>query len=391
MFKQFVLGVFLAIAAYGSWAGAENEYAQAMRALDQKRWEEALAGFRKVVAERSARVDAALYWSAYTQNKLGRREEALRTITQLKREFAASRWVNDAKALEVEVLAAAGRPVPPEQTSDDDLKLMALNGLMQSDPERATAIVEKMLAGTSSPKVKQRALFVLAQSNTPKARETLLRLARNSSNPELQRQALRNLAVFQGKESGALLEEIYRTSNNTALRREVLRGFMLTGNRARVLEIAKNEKDTDLRREALRQLGVMGGQKELLELYPAITDEATRKELMGGLMIAGAVEPLAQIARTDRSTASRIQAVQMLGVMGKARTSDVLLDIYHKDPEAEVRKAVVRGLFTQGNAKALVEIARTEKDAALKQEAVRVLSIMKAPEARELMLEILEK
>ena len=50
---------------------------------------------------------------------------------------------------------------------------MALNGLLNSDPEKALPILEKLLQGPASPKLRERAVFVLAQSNSPKAREIL--------------------------------------------------------------------------------------------------------------------------------------------------------------------------------------------------------------------------
>jgi hypothetical protein len=372
-------------------AGADNDYAQAMRALDQKRWEEALAGFSRVAAERGARSDAALYWCAYTQNKLGHRDEALKIIGEIRRQYAQSRWLNDAKALEVELLAAAGRPVEPAQTADEDLKLMALNGLMQNDPERATAMIEKMLAGPSGPKVKQRALFVLAQSGSPKARETLLRLARNNANPELQRQAVRNLGIFAGKESAVPLGELYRTSSDLALRREILRGFMVSGNKLQLAEAAKGEKNPELRHEAINLLGTSGDQKTLQELLVSSTDASERQQILGALMVAGGVDSLVHAARTDRDLSTRVHAVQMLGVMPRGKTADALSDIYRKSPEPEIRRAVIRAFFTQGNAKTLVGLARNEKDASLKTEAVRMLSLMKSKEARDYMLEILEK
>ena len=47
-------------------------------------------------------------------------------------------------------------------------------------------------------------------------------------------------------------------------------------------------------------------------------------------------------------------------------------------------------LFIQRNAKALVELARAEKDPDLKRELVSKLSVMKTPEATDYMLELLK-
>jgi len=44
--------------------------------------------------------DAALYWKAYAENRLGKRDAALATIADVKRRFPQSRWLKDAGALE---------------------------------------------------------------------------------------------------------------------------------------------------------------------------------------------------------------------------------------------------------------------------------------------------
>jgi hypothetical protein len=52
---------------------------------------------------------------------------------------------------------------------------------------------------------------------------------------------------------------------------------------------------------------------------------------------------------------------------------------------------VLQAFFVQGNAKRLIEIARTEKDPELKRKAVQHLSVMGHPDATKFLLEILEK
>ena len=85
---------------------------------------------------------------------LGQADEALE---QLQKEYASSRWLNDAKALQVEVRQASGQPVSPERQDDEDLKILAINTLINSDPERAVPLLEKILSsGSASPKLKLR-------------------------------------------------------------------------------------------------------------------------------------------------------------------------------------------------------------------------------------------
>ena len=56
-----------------------------------------------------------------------------------------------------------------------------------------------------------------------------------------------------------------------------------------------------------------------------------------------------------------------------------------------MREEVLNALFIQGNAKALVAIARGEKDPELKRAAVQKLSLMNSKDATDYMMELLQK
>src|SRR5262249_28728483 len=139
-----------------------------------------MATERAVEAARS-RVDAALYWKAYSLAKLGQRDDAITTLTDMEKRFADSRWLKEAKALEIEIRQASGQTVSPEAQADEEMKLMVLNNIMHNDPDVAIPAIEKLLSGNSSMKVKSNALFVLSQSRSPRAREVLAGVAKNGS------------------------------------------------------------------------------------------------------------------------------------------------------------------------------------------------------------------
>jgi tetratricopeptide (TPR) repeat protein len=132
---------------YGNLFGASRDalYERGQMALELRRWEEAIKHFGQVAAAGGPRADGALYWKAYALNKLGRRDEALAALAELRKTHSGSRWLDDAKALEIEVRQAAGKPVPPGAESDDDLKIQAMNGLAHADPERTVPALESVL------------------------------------------------------------------------------------------------------------------------------------------------------------------------------------------------------------------------------------------------------
>src|SRR5262249_17044914 len=146
------------------------------------------------------KTDAALYWKAYAQNKQGLRPEALATIGILTKGYPKSRYLGDAKALEVEVKNSSGQPINPAVESDEEMKLIAIQTLANNPSDEAVAILQKVLNGTGSPRLKARALFVLAQSSSPKARDVLIGIAKGGSNPDLQMKAVQYLGIHAGRQ-----------------------------------------------------------------------------------------------------------------------------------------------------------------------------------------------
>ena len=65
-----------------------SAYDQGQQALDSGRWDRAITSFDRVIELKGTKSDAALYWKAYAQNKLGQRPEALATIGILLKELS---------------------------------------------------------------------------------------------------------------------------------------------------------------------------------------------------------------------------------------------------------------------------------------------------------------
>jgi hypothetical protein len=77
--------------------------------------------------------------------------------------------------------------------------------------------------------------------------------------------------------------------------------------------------------------------------------------------------------------------------MGGEKSGAALSAMYAKEKDPAVRKEILRALFIQENAKALIAVARGETDPDLRVYAVRQLSLMKSKEAQDYMMEILNK
>jgi len=366
-------------------------YSDGREALDEDRYDQANGKFSELAEMNGPQTDAALYWKAYAENKLGKRDSALTTIADLKKRFAQSRWIKDASALEIEVKQSTGHPPNPDNESDDDLKMLALQGIMQSDPVRGVPRVESFLSGSGSPKLKSKALFLLAQNGSPEAREVLSKIAKGQSNPDLQRKAVEYLGMFGGQQSRQTLAEIYSSTSDPSVKHAILKSYMISGDREHLFAAAKSEKDASLRAEAIRQLGIVHAPEELRQLYKTETSPEVKKDILQAFFLSGDAKFLAEAAQGEKDPEIRRTAIRNLGLVGSPEAREALLAIYAKETDRENKEAVLNALFIQGNAHALVAIARGEKDSQLKKIAVSKLAIMNSKEGNDYLMEILQK
>ena len=369
---------------------ADDLYDEGREAIEDGNYDRAIDRFNKVIELKTNRIDAALYWKAYSLSKLGQRTEALNTLADLQKRFADSRWSRDAKSLEVEIRQASGQTVSPAAEDDDDVKLMALRGIMDSAPEQAYPIIEKMLAGTNSPKVKDRALFVLSQGRGTRARDIIANVAKGNAHPDLQLRAIRYLAIMNGADNRQVLADVYKSSPDVSVKRAILRSFMVAGDRERLLAVAKTETAPELRGEAVQQLGVMNAGPELNQLYQTEISVEVKKRILQAMFVGNQSDRLIELARGEKDSELRRTAIRNLGLIKRPGTSEALMSIYASDSAIDVRKAVINALFLQNNAKALVDLARAERNPEAKKEIVSKLSVMKSKEATDYLMELLK-
>lgn len=264
----------------------DDAYTTGTRAMDEHRWQDAVSAFDKVISEKGKRVDAALYWKAYSLNKLGKAPLAIATCDQLHSQFADSPWNKDCNVISVDVqvdpkVVAADNmklridrvhpyvkiaPFRPDmgerdsgvaRGSDEDLKMLALNSLLNRDPATALPLLRGVLSGNQPLSVKKHALFVLAQSKSPEAEGILHDAALGKLDPQLQGQAIQAMAVFQGKRANDTLAEVYRTTTDPKIKSSIISAMFITKDAPRMVEMARNEKDLGLKRRIVSELALM--------------------------------------------------------------------------------------------------------------------------------------
>jgi aminopeptidase N len=373
-------------------AREESLYKEATQSMDENKWNDALQRFQRVYELKGRRADGALYWKAYVLKKMGRRQESLNSIAALRSAYPKSQWLKDAGALEVEVKQASGQPVNLNAQGDDEYKLLALRSVMDSDPDRAIPIVEKMLDNPrNSASLKEQALFLLAQADSPKAAQVVSGIARGQKGPQLQTKAIQFLGTESSPENTRTLGEIYASTQSTDVKRAVIQAYLISDNQAGVLAAAKQEANQDVKRAAIQTLGAMDAKKELSQLY-ATADSESKKAILDACVAADYSELLAQVAKNSNEPVElRREALQRLGAVGGKDTNATLVQIYRSEANHEMKNAALEGLFVDDDATDLIALAKSENDPQMRRRIVEKLAIMDSKEAKDYMLEILNK
>ncbi|HEY3839293.1 MAG TPA: tetratricopeptide repeat protein [Bryobacteraceae bacterium] len=366
----------------------DAHYDQGTRALDAGHWDEARQIFEAIAAGKGARADGALYWKAYAENRLGRRDDALATLASLRQQYPSSDWLNDAQALTVEIQQAAGKPVDPNAEANEDIKMMALNAMIGTDPERAIPLLERILKSSASPRLKDQALFVLSQSKSPQAQQLLLSIAKGGgSNPDLQLRALRNMAMSGNKTVSPEILSIYNSSHNPAIKKQAISSLAMAKASDELFNIARNEQDTTLRNSAIESLAMLRQADKLQQLYQA---GIAKKNILESMFLFGDPARLMEIIRTEKDPDLRRSAIHSLGLMHNDQAGNDLTGLYPNEQDIVTKKTIVDALFIQRNAKGLVDIARKETNPEMKKEIVSRLTMMKSKDATDYLMELLK-
>ena len=260
-----------------------SAYGEGTRAMNEHRWQDAIASFDKVIGAKDKRTDAAMYWKAYSLQKIGSNSLAMATCNQLRVQYPSSAWNNDCGAItiainvdpQVHVEIPPIPPMPPMpkgafkfkedkdghdggHATDEDLKILALNSLLNQDPAKAVPLLKGILTNNqASMKMKRHALFILAQSKSPDAEAVLKDAVLGKMDPEFQSEAVQSMAIYQGKKANDTLVQVYWSTSDAKVKRSVINAIFITRDSQKLVELARSEKDLDLKRDIVSKLAIM--------------------------------------------------------------------------------------------------------------------------------------
>ena len=272
------------------------------------------------------------------------------------------------------VLASGIALAEDEGTSDrDQLKITALEALIDAPPERVMPRVRKVLEENNSDEVKESALFLLSQIDTPEAQTLLVETAR-ASGGDLQVEAIQMIGIGGDPAALSQLSSLYETGD-IDVREAVLQAYMIADDVDAVMEIARTTQNDEEFELAVEMLAAMDATEELRSLN--LSDRPGMSEsLIHAYIITDDYASLKTLAMDGSNVDRQVDAIEALGIVGGEDAAPTLVEIYRGSSDPDVREAALEGLTIGDYDESVLELYRASDDKAEKSELLEYLSIM---------------
>lgn len=416
------VGVERAVDAMHPQDPADSLYKAARERLNRNDYRQAADMFREMRRRYtgSSYVPQALYYEAFALYRIGDEEE-LRSARDVLRELRRS-YPNepvtreDGRSLMTRVDGAlarlgdaqAGQDITETAGSEgcDEIKLAALNGLLQMRSEQALPILEKVLANRGSDacsvEMREKAVFLLAQHARGDQVELLLDVVRNDPSPDVRAKAVFWLSQVPGERTVEALNDILMNSQDRELQEKAI--FALSQhNSERAAQILRDyamreNAPLELREKAIFWIGQQGRSSSaefLKQLFANTREPELKEKIIFSISQMKSDENarwLLDLAVNQGETVEvRKKAIFWAGQMGVS--VEQMGALYDRMPDRELKEQIIFALSQSRSTAAvdrLMDIARNESDVGLRKKAIFWLSQSNDPRVAEFLLDIIE-
>jgi HEAT repeat protein len=400
-------------------------YKAAREALNARRWQEAARRFEALRSEhpKSGYVPDSYYYQAFALSREGTRASLGQAIELLKiqqQDYPKAATGQDAAELRVRVegqlarqgdassAAAIAQQASQPCQGDQEVRLAALGALLNMNAERAVPILQEVLKNRDecSVELRRRAVFLLAQKMNDSSVAILLDLAQRNPDPdpEVRKQAVFWLSQVETPAALAALESILKDGKDPELQQTALFAISQHGDEAAVKVLRSYAERTDapkeLREKAIFWIGQSqeaGGPRYLMDLYGRLQDPDLKERTIMAVAQGGGDEArswlLARATDRSESVDVRKNALFWAGQTG-ALGADELGKLYRSLDAPELKKQVIFVASQEdekGAVDFLMDVARTEKDKDLRQNAIFWLGQSKDPRVADFLLGLIRK
>jgi len=358
-------------------------------------WARAQDKFREYVNSypNAKNLDAALYWMAYSQQKLDQYDQCRQTLMRLLEKYPSTNWRDDARVL----LAQLPGAVALTQATAAQADAAMVAGAAQVGTTAPVAIARRAPGGdivyTPAPSLALPGIASVAM--TPPAQgmlgpsiyidDSALGGSENDDDPcEFKIVVLQ--ALFQTDlQRGIMAATDWLKPGSTQTVRCKSAALALLGRNGGkqvtpvILGVARNETDLKLRARAISVLAATNDDS-VIEPLREFALNSNDNEIVEASLYAlsrhtgdRAIAVLSDIAVSGKNVAQRKMAIASIAGRPGEPAVDALLRIYDADQNVEIRKTVIAGFANRKSERAgnkLFDIARSSDNIELRKTAV---------------------
>jgi hypothetical protein len=412
---------------------ADSLYRSARAALRRNDYVRAAGLFRQVRERypRSGYAPDAYYWEAFSLYRVGNLTNLrqARDVLKLQRErHRDAANTQDAKSLATRVCGELARlgdaecaleiteqanvvnepgPAPGRRcpNEDDDIRVEALNAVLQMDPDRAVPLLRNVLARRDecSVTLRRKAIFLVSQKQTAETESILLGAARNDPDQEVREQAVFWLSQVGTDRSVSALDSILRSSQDRALQEKAIFALSQVDNPRASAAIRTFAERSDVSQELREQAIFWIGQQNqpdnaryLQTLYGRVNSDQLKEKIIFSLSQMGGEENNRWIMgialNENESIEMRKQALFWAGQTGGSIAD--LVALYGRVNNREIKEQLIF-VYSQRKEKAavdkLLDIAKNDTDREMRKKALFWLSQSDDPRVADLLQEIINQ
>jgi len=411
-----------------AWADqdpADSLYRTARQELNSGRYERAADLFERIRTNHrdSEYTPDSYYWEAFARYRTGdtgELETALDLLDRQERRYANAVTRDDARSLAVLIrgkLAERGNAGAAQYITEqaqqegcpeeeDDVRVMALNALLNMDSDRALPLLQQVLQrrDACSVELRRKAVWLISQQDSYETAAILLDVVRGDPDSEVREQAVFWLSQVDSEEAVAALDSLLMESDDRAVQEKAI--FALSQHDSyRSAEILRryamrNDVPDGLREKAIFWLGqsdTRENQQFLRDIYGEVGSEELKDKIIFSISQQSGAEAgdwlMAIALDQNESTERRKSALFWAGQRDQMPTAS-LGELYRTMDDREMREQVIFVLSQRDETEAvdaLMNIARNETDRELRKKAIFWLGQSDDPRVPDFLLELINR
>jgi HEAT repeat protein len=289
---------------------------------------------------------------------------------------------------------------------DDDMRIAALNAVLQMDPDRAVPLLKSVLArrDEGSTCLRRKAVFLVSQKRTDQTSRILLDAVRSDPDQEVREQAVFWLSQVPGDETVAALDSILRGSNDPDIQEKAI--FALSQHRsaragATLRDFAaRRDANSDLREKAIFWIGQNRSPDNaqfLKDLYAKVDNDDLKEKIIFSLSQMGGADNYRWLMDIALNAKEDIEIrKKALFWAGQGHNVDVadLVKLYDSMNDREMKDQLIF-VYSQRREEAaldkLFQIGKNDPDRELRKKAIFWVGQSRSPRAAQYLQELINQ